>query len=296
MAGEPLLNGTIRRMKLRRSAVLLTLAAMCLCTASLAADVTINITTSIEGGLAGGPSGAGMSPKIVTKISGGKSRTDVDTGEQAVSTIIDTATNQAFVLHPTEKTATQFPIDSAAGQAQSVSNAVVADVKPSGQTREIDGVACAEYLVTMRMDMAAIVASGGSALPPEATAMLKDVFLKISGSTWVAKDGPGAADYQVFQRAAALAAVGAMSRLPGNTGSASPVPRGMERLVTGFPEAPGIPYLTELTTAVEGTGQFVGLLQGMAQMKITSKVTGVSTDTISADAFTVPEGFTVVKQ
>ena len=52
----------------------------------------------------------------------------------------------------------------------------------------------------------------------------------------------------------------------------------MERLFTGFPEATGIPYLTELTTAVEGTGQFVALLQGMAQMKIVSKVTGVSTD------------------
>jgi hypothetical protein len=279
-------------MKLRKPAVLITLAAICLCTAPLAADVTINITTSIEGGLAGGPSGAGMSPKIVTKISGGKSRTDVDTGDQAVSTIIDTATNQAFVLHPTEKTATQFSIDTT--QAQVASNAIVAEVKPTGQTRDIDGIACAEYSVTMRMDMAAI--AGGSALPPEAAGMLKDVFLKIAGSTWVARDAPGAADYLAFQKAAAQVAVAAMSRMPGNAGSASPVPRGMERLVTGFPEAPGIPYLTELTTAVEGTGQFVGMLQGMAQMKITSKVTGVSTDTIPADAFAVPEGYTVVKQ
>ena len=70
----------------------------------------------------------------------------------------------------------------------------------------------------------------------------------------------------------------------------------MERLFTGFPEATGIPYLTELTTAVEGTGQFVALLQGMAQMKITSKVTGVSTEPVAADTFTVPEGYTVVKQ
>jgi hypothetical protein len=283
-------------MKLRKRAVLIILAAIGLCTAPLAADVTINITTSIEGGLAGGPSGAGVSPKIITKISGGKSRTDIDTGDQAVSTIIDTETKQAFVLHPAEKSATQFPIDNAAQQSQTVASAVVADVKPTGQTRDIDGVSCAEYAVSMRMDMAAVAASGGSALPPEASNMLKDVFLKISGSTWVAKDAPGAADYLAFQKAAAEVAVAAMSRMPGSTGSASPVPRGMERLVTGFPEAPGIPYLTELTTAVEGTGQFVGLLQGMGQMKITSKVSGISTDTISADAFTVPEGYTVVKQ
>jgi hypothetical protein len=283
-------------MKLRKPTALVTLAAICVCTAPLAADVTINITTSIEGGLAGAPSANGVSPKIVTRISGGKSRTDVDTGEQAVTTIIDTATNQAFVLRPAEKTATQFSIDTAVVQAQGASAAVVAEVKPTGQSRDIDGIACTEYLVTMRMDMAALAASGGSALPPEATAMVKDVFLKISGSTWVARDAPGAADYQAFQKAAAQVAVAAMSRLPGNSGSPSPVPRGMERLVTGFPEAPGIPYLTELTTAVEGTGQFVGLLQGMAQMKITSKVTSFSTDTIPADAFTVPEDYTVVKQ
>jgi hypothetical protein len=285
-------------MNLRKPAVLATLTAICLCTVPLAADVTINITTSIEGGLAGGPSGAGMTPKIVTRISGEKSRTDVDTGDQAVSTIIDTAANQAFVLRPNEKTAMQIPIDTAAQGPQTASGppAIVAEVKPTGQSRDIDGIACAEYSVSMRMDMAAVVASGGSSLPPEATTMLKDVFLKISGSTWVAKDAPGTADYLSFQKAAAQVAIAAMSRLPGTSGSPSPVPRGMERLVTGFPEAPGIPYLTELTTAVEGTGQFVGLLQGMAQMKITSKVTGVSTEAISAETFAVPEGFTVVKQ
>ena len=31
-------------------------------------------------------------------------------------------------------------------------------------------------------------------------------------------------------------------------------------------------------------------------MKIVSKVTGLSTEAISADTFTVPEGYTVVKQ
>jgi hypothetical protein len=67
-------------------------------------------------------------------------------------------------------------------------------------------------------------------------------------------------------------------------------------LFTGFPEAAGIPYLTELTTAVEGTGQFVALLQGMAQMKITSKVTSLSNEPVGADAFAVPEGYTLVKQ
>jgi hypothetical protein len=69
----------------------------------------------------------------------------------------------------------------------------------------------------------------------------------------------------------------------------------MDRLLTGFPEASGIPYLTELTTKLEGTGQLVALLQQMGQMKINGKVESVSTEAVPADLFNVPEGYTIVK-
>jgi len=287
-------NGTIRRMMLSKPAVIVAVAAVLLCPVGLAADVTVSITTSIEGGLASGPSNNGMSPKVVTKISGTKSRTDVDMGDQVVTTIIDTESNQVYVLRPEEKTALLFPVDAVAA-GQPAGPGIDAEVKPTGRTRDIDGVSCAEFSVMMRMNMAAVAAGAGSSLPPEATAMLKDVFLRVTGSTWVAKDAPGATDYATFQKAAARVAMSALSRASGS-GASSPLPSGLERLFTGFPEAPGIPYLTELTTAVEGTGQFVSLLQGMAQMKISSKVTGVSTEQVAADAFTVPDGYTVVKQ
>ena len=287
------MNGTIQRMTLSKPAVVVALGAVLLCSVGLAADVTVTITTSIEGGLAVGASSTGMTPKVVTKISGAKSRTDVDTGDQLVTTIIDTESKQMYVLRPTEKTVLQFPIEAiAAGQQGGPS--IDAEVKPTGRTRDVEGVPCAEYSVVMKINMAVMAAGAGSSLPPEATAMLKDVFLRVTGSTWVAKDAPGAADYAAFQKAAAGAAMSALSRASG--GTSSPLPSGMERLFTGFPEAAGIPYLTELTTAVEGTGQFVSLLQGMAQMKIVSKVTGVSTEPIAPDTFTLPEGYTVAKQ
>ena len=289
------MNGTIRRMTLIKPAVFLAAAAALLCPVGLsAADVTVTITTSIEGGLAAGPSNTGMSPKVVTKISGAKSRTDVDMGDQVLTTIIDTESSQMFVLRPAEKTAMQFPVGPAASGQPAVPPVDV-EVKPTGRTRDIEGVPCTEFAVLMKMNMAAMAAGAGSSLPPEATTVLKDVFLRIEGSSWVAKDAPGAAEYATFQKAAASAAMSALSRASAS-GGASSLPGGMERLFTGFPEATGIPYLTELTTAVEGTGQFVALLQGMAQMKITSKVTGLSTETVAADAFTVPEGYTVVKQ
>jgi hypothetical protein len=270
-------------------------AAVLLCSVGLAADLTLSITTSIEGGLAASAGNTGMAPKTLTKISGSKSRTDINMNDQTVTTIIDVEAGTMLMLRPEEKTALAYPLDLAAA-AQTGGSAVEVEVKPTGQTRDIEGVSCTEFAVNMKMNMAAIATGGGSSLPPEAAAMLKDVFIRITGSTWVAKDAPGAADYAAYQKVAARAAVTALSRGSATGGAASPLPNGMERLVTGFAEAAGIPYLTELTTAVEGSGQFVGLLQGMAQMKIVSKVTGVSTEAIAPDTFTVPEGYTVVKQ
>ena len=69
----------------------------------------------------------------------------------------------------------------------------------------------------------------------------------------------------------------------------------MDRLLTGFPDAPGIPYLTELTTKLEGSGPLVGLMAQMGQMTITGKVSSISTETVSTDIFNVPEGYTIVK-
>ena len=282
-------------MTLTKPAVFLAGAAALLCSVGLsAADVTVTITTSIEGGLAGA-SNTGTTPKVVTKISGAKSRTDIDTGDQVLTTIIDTESNQMYVLRPADKTALQLPADGGATGQAAVAE-VEATVKPTGRTRDVEGVACTEFAVSMKMNMAAVAAGAGSSLPPEATAMLKDIFLRVEGSTWVAKEAPGAAEYATFQKAASRAAMAALSRVSASGGASSSIPGGMERLFTGFPEASGIPYLTELTTAVEGTGQFVALLQGMAQMKITNKVTSVSTEPVGADAFAVPEGFTVVKQ
>ena len=51
---------------------------------------------------------------MVVRISGTKSRMDVDTGEQVVTTISDTATSQAYVLRSDDKTAALIPTDAAA--------------------------------------------------------------------------------------------------------------------------------------------------------------------------------------
>jgi hypothetical protein len=280
---------------MRRLAGILLVAAVAAVT-PLRADLTITTVTTIEGAMMSVGSG-GITPKVVVRISGTKSRMDVDTGDQVIATISDTATNQAWLLRPDEKTA-QLLQPEVTGPSDAPTVAVPgidASVTPTGQKRDINGVSCDEYAVTMKLDLAS-VAGGGGALPPEAASMLKDVFLQVSGSIWAAKDAPGAAEYAAFQKIASrLAAAVAGRTVSAGAGGPAPIPSGMDRLLTGFPEASGIPYLTELTTRLEGTGQLVALLQQMGQMKITGKVSTISTEPVPADLFTVPEGYTILK-
>jgi hypothetical protein len=280
---------------MRRLAGILLIAAVAAVT-PLSADLTLTTVTTIDGAMMSAGSG-GITSKVVVRISGTKSRMDIDTGDQVIAAISDTSTNQAYLLRPEEKTA-QLLQPETAGPSDSPTVAVPgidASVTPTGQKREINGVSCDEYAVTMKLDLAS-VAGGGGALPPEAATMLKDVFLQVSGSIWAAKDAPGAADYAAFQKTASrLAAAAAGRTVSGGAGGPAPIPSGMDRLLTGFPEASGIPYLTELTTRLEGTGQLVALLRQMGQMKITGKVSTVSTEPVPAELFNVPEGYTIIK-
>jgi hypothetical protein len=69
----------------------------------------------------------------------------------------------------------------------------------------------------------------------------------------------------------------------------------MDRLLTGFPEASGIPCLTELTSKLEGTGELVALMKQMGQMKVTARLAAISTEPVPADLFNVPDGYTILK-
>jgi hypothetical protein len=279
---------------MRRLAGILLIALLAaVAVAPLAADLTMTTVTTIEGAMLAGASG-GMTPKVVVRLSGTKSRMDVDMGDQTVSTVSDSATNQAYLLRHEEKTA--LLLQAAAGPADPSAPppaSVEASVTPTGQKREIEGLSCDEYAVKMKLDLASMAAGGAASLPPEAAGMLKGVTLNVSGSIWAAKDAPGAAEYAVFQKNASQLAAQMAQKPAGAAGSS--IPAGMERLITGFHEAAGIPYLSELTTKLEGSGQLVALMQQMGEMKITGKVVSISTDPVSTDIFNVPEGYTILK-
>lgn len=269
-----------------------TAAAILFFSAALRADITLVQTTTIEGGMAqmAAQAGQNISPTITTKIKGSKMRTDVVSGPINMSTILDIATKQMIILRADQKTATivappAAPATPAAQQGPSIG----ASVKPTGKSQTIDGVKCDEYTFTTTVDMSTM--GGGPQTPPEAAAMMKGVKIVVSGSMWMAKDAPGAEEYMAFQKT--LAASDMASAASAMSGMSIP---GMREAMKAMASANGLTYLNESTVTFEGEGQMVDMMKQMGPMKVTSKVSSISTDAISDDLFKVPEGYTVIKQ
>lgn len=269
---------------------LATLAVFAVCTAAVHADVTVVQTTTIEGGMAA-MAGQAMSPKTTTRIKGMKSRNDVDAQMVQISTIADLSSKEVILLRPDQKTA-QILTPGANGAKTAPpagTPSMDASMTPTGKSQVIDGVKCEEYAFSTTINMADM--NPGGAMPPEAAEMMKGVKMVMKGSLWVAKDVPGAADYIAFQKAASSVDVGAV--MSAASGMSMP---GMDKLMKSMTGLSGMAYLTEMTMNVEGTGQFAEMMQQMGPMKITTKVTSITTDPISDDVFKVPEGYTIVKQ
>jgi hypothetical protein len=280
---------------------LVTTLAVLVCSAALSADVTIVQTTTVEGGMAAmaAASGAGtMSPKITSRLKGSKMRTDVETGPMTVATILDLTTKQVIILRADVKTATIVstgppPAAPAATNPASAPNVTVpakidATVAPTGKSQVIDGVKVDEYSFNTRMNMGEMT---GRQVPPEAAAMMQGVSMVMTGSMWVAKEVPGAAEYIAFQKMAASGDMAAAAM--GASGVNIP---GMENLMKAMSQVQGLTYLTEMTINIEGTGQIADMMKQMGAMKITTKVNSINTDAVSDDMFKVPEGYQVIKQ
>jgi hypothetical protein len=270
-----------------------TCAVVLLCSAAPRADITILQTTTVEGGMASmaAASGQSVSPKVTTRIKGTKNRTDVEAGAVFVSTIVDIVSKQVIILRPDVKTATIVTgaPPAAPGAAAVTGPSVDATVTPTGKSQLIDGVKCDEYAFTTTLDMSSMA---GPQLPPEALAMMQGMKMAMQGALWVAKDAPGAAEYVAYQKAVAgapeLAGVAA-----GASGMKIP---GMEKVARAMSAVNGLTYLTEMTINIDGTGQVADMMRQMGPMKVTTKISSVTTSPIGDDVFKVPEGYTITKQ
>jgi hypothetical protein len=240
-----------------------TIAIAAICCVPLRADVTITQTMTMEGGAAT-MAGGNMNSKLTTRIKGMKARADMEMMGMAMTTLVDLALKEAYLLRADQKTATLMP-----------STAIPAGVpkmdisfKPTGISKVVQNARCDEY----------------------ALAMTEGVKMTMTGSMWIAKSGPGTADYVAFQKTAAAGGMAAV--LGGAFGQGA---NNMSKMMSAIAEAPGIPYLSEITMSIEGTGQMVEMMKQMGNMKITTTVTAVSTDPVADDVFKVPADYKVVK-
>jgi hypothetical protein len=256
-------------------------AALAIASASLSADVTIVTTMSMEGGM---PGMAGQKPpQMVTHIKGMRSATVIDTGTTTMTNIVDLANRRVIVLNSQDKTAQVF--DSSSPRAEKTLPMPEMDFKlrSTGKSRQIRGVECSEhvYEITINMDQM----MGGAQVPPEAGAMLAGVSMRMDGSIWAAPTGPGAAEYMAFMKAAQAKDI--MELMSAMTGLAG----GLDQMMSATAQAPGIPYVTEVTMTAEGTGPMVDMIRQMGSMKMKMEVTSITTDPVADSMFEIPEGY-----
>jgi hypothetical protein len=268
---------------------LTTCVLIVLCGAPALADVRVTSTTSIEGGFAAML--GGLTPRMVMSIKGTKARMHMDLGPQTLITITDSASLQVIVLNPSEKSAQVMTLmapggDVPAGTAPLVMPKIEADLKPTGRLQTIAGNQCEEHALSIAVSM-----GNAAEMPAEAATALKDVRLAINGSMWVAKSGPGVAEFAAYQDAAVKGGFAKfMSSMPAVAGAS-----GIEQLTNVFSRARGLPYLTEMLLTFEGSGPMVEFMKQQGAIKVVTKVTEVSTDPLSDDLFTVPSDYTVTK-
>jgi hypothetical protein len=210
-------------------------------------------------------------------------------GTQTLSTIVDIEAKEIVVLNYAEKTAQIHTADKVPPVPEGfVMPKFDASLKRTGQTRLIAGARCEEHVFAMSVSMAEMAAS--PKMPAEAAEMLKDMRMIMNGSLWVAKSGPGVAEYVAFQTASAKQSMAAAIRAIPGMGSS-----GFDRLIESFSGAAGLPYLTEMTMVIEGGGELAPMLKQLGEMKMTSRVTEVSTEPLADDLFKVPADYKITR-
>ena len=266
-----------------------TVAILAVCVAPLRADLTIVQTMSLEGGFAA-MMGGFKPPVMTTRLKGTKARTDIDVMDQKLTTIVDVTAKQVTMLNAATKTANIITAGEMPGvPAGTPMPQIDVSFKPTGQTRTIDGVSCDDYALDMTLSLAEMT---GAQMPPETAAQLKDVKIVLGGTSCIAKNVPGAVEYAAFQKAAAANALDWVLKggMPGQQ------IQGMDKVLAALSSAEGLPYLTELTLTFQGSGPMVDMMKQMGAMKMTQKVTSVTTDAIADDIFTVPADYKVEKK
>jgi len=236
------------------------------------ADVTLKQT--VEG------KGMGMAAKMntTTYIKGHKMRTETQMGDKTTVTVFDVDVQKMYMFEVGKKEADVW--DMAAFSADVTKNVDVsnmqASVKPNGQTKQISGHAASGY----DMEIVVPAAIGGN----------KDMVMTITmgGPIWMVKTGPGVAEYAAFYKAAAekgwiFSDPRAAKAQPGQA-------RATTEMHKQFAAIGGIPYESDWSFKMGGSGPMAGLMAKMGNMSAHTTTDSVTAGPLADDLFAPPAG------
>jgi len=244
-------------------------AALALALAAPAsADVTIKSKMTMQS------MGQTMASDSTIMIKEGFMRTDMNLNGMPQTSIIDIKGRRYIILDPKAKTATVTSADAMQQQMDQMgAGDLTVDVMPSGETKTIAGMSCDGYAikVTMPMNM------GGQA-----------VTMTMNGPSWSAKAAPGAEDFFAFMKAASEAGMFLVN--PSQRGQAN-----AGELMRKLSEA-GLLCASNLEMGMEGSGEMSAMMSQMGKSTMSNETVSVSTDTLDAALFDIPDGYTVKNQ
>ena len=264
-------------------------ALVALSSAAVRADVTVTTEVTIDGPMAAMMGGA--MPRLIMRVKGTKSRTDVEVMGQSVSTITDVAARQVIVLMPGQKTVQVFD----AAQLEALVAAAPAPPRfdgtfePTGQTQTIAGQLREQFSFSTSMDISQM-STMAPQVPSEVLEMLKGAKMITKGFVWMSMSAPGAAEYAAYMKAAVAANL-ASPPVPG----LGPAQGSLDQAMRLFRRAEGIAYLSEAELSLEGNAPILEMLKQLATMKMISRVTDVTVSPIADDLFAVPADYAVTK-
>ena len=269
---------------MKHASFLLTILLVAVSHAVIRADVTITMTNSMEGPIAG-LAGANM-PSMTMRIQGLKARTDMNIVDRSFATISDVAARQALMLDQTEKTVQRVQFN-LSGQPNAATGGGLNFTMPkmdvaferTGRTEQMAGQSCEEFHIVMTMDM-----SQAALATPGAPDAMKDLRMVMKGSTWISTSSAAASEFINFQRAAREAGLSMPTNLFGGPGAPDPTSQSAAA-------AEGLPCLSEIEVSYEGTGPMIEMMKKMGPMKVTSRLTEVSLAPVDPEVFAVPDGY-----
>jgi hypothetical protein len=186
--------------------------------------------------------------------------------------IYDAAAGRLVILDAEHKQADIYDGVKASAEVEKKlpSGRITADLKPTGRTRELLGVACDEYSFLVKAPLAG------------------DVMLARSGTAWIARQGGGLAEYVAFFRAAQNVLVAGSINVPK---AYLAIDRSETELYRRIAALGGIPYALDMRLEVEGSGITASLLRKMFTASRTVTTTAVDTTPLDDQVFAIPAGW-----